>query len=98
MRASDPEVDLCERRSLAYMPWSPLFMGNLPVYGPLRQIAEQRGVTPGQIALAWLLARSPAILPIPGTSTIAHLEENLGAAALRLAPEELALLDNYPSE
>jgi aryl-alcohol dehydrogenase-like predicted oxidoreductase len=98
MRASDPEVDLCERRSLAYMPWSPLFMGDLPGEGPLRQIAEQRGATPAQIALVWLLARSPAIVPIPGTSTIAHLEENLKAAALRLSPEELELFDDYSSE
>jgi pyridoxine 4-dehydrogenase len=97
-RGSDPEVDWCEGRTLIYLPWGPLFLGELPVGGALQQLAQEREATTAQIALAWLLARSPAIVPIPGTSTIEHLEENVGAAALRLDDEELALLDAYSSE
>src|SRR5205807_189098 len=91
-RLSDPEVDVCTARGISFMPWAPLLMGDLGLVGPLARIAAARGATPAQIALAWLLARSDTMLPIPGTSSIAHLEENLRAAALRLTDEELALL------
>jgi aryl-alcohol dehydrogenase-like predicted oxidoreductase len=60
--------------------------------GRLGAAAQARGCTPAQLALAWLLARSPALLPIPGTTSVAHLEENVAAAAVRLTPEEVAAL------
>ncbi len=62
--------------------------------GPLREIADEQGVTPAQLALAWLLQRSPVLLPIPGTSTVAHLEDNVGAALIKLAPDQVRQLDN----
>jgi pyridoxine 4-dehydrogenase len=96
-RASDPEVDLCERRGLAYLPWGPLFLGEVPAGGPLQEIAARRGTTAAQVAIAWLLARSPAMLPIPGTSMIEHLEANVRAASLRLDDDERALLDRHSS-
>jgi pyridoxine 4-dehydrogenase len=89
-RDSDPMVDLCERDGLAFIPWFPLGAGDVP--GDLERVADARGATPFQVALAWLLGRSPAILPIPGTSSVDHLEENVAAAALQLEAEELAAL------
>jgi pyridoxine 4-dehydrogenase len=87
-RDSDPMVDLCERDGLAFIPWFPLGAGDVP--SVLERVADAHGATPFQIALAWLLHRSPAMLPIPGTSSVQHLEENVAAAALRLTDEELA--------
>ena len=69
------------------------FTRNLALADQIRQRAQEKGCTPAQLALAWLLARSPALLPIPGTTSVAHLEENVAAAALRLSDEELADLD-----
>jgi pyridoxine 4-dehydrogenase len=91
-RGSDPVVDRCERDGLAFIPWFPLAAGNVDRDGALRRIAAAHGASEFQVALAWLLARSPAMLPIPGTSSIEHLEENLAAAALRLSEEEAAEL------
>jgi aryl-alcohol dehydrogenase-like predicted oxidoreductase len=92
-RSSEPVLEACERAGLAFVPWYPLGAGDLPArrarFGP---VAERHGATPAQIALAWLLRRSPAMLPIPGTSSLAHLEENVAAAALELTPEDLAEL------
>jgi aryl-alcohol dehydrogenase-like predicted oxidoreductase len=89
-RTSERVLELCERRGLAFLPWHPLEVGRLAqAGGPLDGAAAERGVTPGQMALAWLLARSPAMLPIPGTSSVAHLEENVAAAAIRLTPQEV---------
>jgi pyridoxine 4-dehydrogenase len=96
-RLSDPEVDVCEQRGIAYMPWAPILMGDLARVAALEQIAAAHGATAAQVALAWLLARSPAMLPIPGTARVEHLEENLGAAQLCLSDEELALLSESPS-
>jgi len=62
--------------------------------GPLRRIAGEHAVAPAQLALAWLLQRSPVLLPIPGTSTVAHLEENVGAALIKLSPDQIQQLDN----
>jgi pyridoxine 4-dehydrogenase len=90
-RDSDPMVDMCERDGLAFIPWFPLGAGS-PPDGTLDRIAEAHDASPFQVALAWLLARSPAMLPIPGTSSVAHLEENVAAAALRLERDEVALL------
>ena len=61
--------------------------------GPLQRIAEERATTPAQLALAWLLQRSPVVLPIPGTSTVAHLEEDVGAALIELSPDQIRQLD-----
>lgn len=94
-RNCEPEVEKCEQGGIAFIPYRPLAGGALTQRdGDLSRIAEARGATPAQVALAWLLQRSPSMLPIPGTSTIVHLEENVAAAALRLSGEELALLDS----
>jgi pyridoxine 4-dehydrogenase len=86
-REWDNVVDYCERNGIAFIPWFPLGAGR--VAGRLlERIAKARQVKPIQIALAWLLKRSPAILPIPGTSSIAHLEENIYAASLKLSESE----------
>lgn len=81
-RTDDAIVDLCERQDMAFLPWAPLGSGRLA------SAAKRHGATPAQIALAWLLARSPAILPIPGTSSIAHLEENMAATTIHLDERE----------
>jgi aryl-alcohol dehydrogenase-like predicted oxidoreductase len=86
-REWDNVVDYCERNGIAFIPWFPLGAGR--VAGRLLEgIAKARKVKPIQIALAWLLKRSPIMLPIPGTSSIAHLEENVEAASLRLSEKE----------
>jgi len=83
-------LELCEKHGIAYMPFSPLGVGaHAKPTAPIAAAAERRGVTPAQIALAWLLARSPVMLPIPGTSRPAHLEENWAARAIRLTPDEV---------
>jgi aryl-alcohol dehydrogenase-like predicted oxidoreductase len=80
----------CEAHGSGFMPYRPLEGGKLAdPGGPVAAAAERHGATPGQVALAWLLARSPAILPIPGTTSVAHLEENVAAASLRLDDEEI---------
>jgi pyridoxine 4-dehydrogenase len=91
-RDSDPVVDRCERDGLAFIPWFPLAAGNVDRDAAIRRVAASHGATEFQVALAWLLARSPAMLPIPGTSSVEHLEENVAAAALRLSDEEVAEL------
>jgi pyridoxine 4-dehydrogenase len=91
-RKWDGMVDYCAREGLAFIPWFPLSAGRLDDTGPLMQIAQRRGATVHQVALAWLLARSPAMLVIPGTSSVAHLEQNVAAAELRLSPDDLAQL------
>jgi aryl-alcohol dehydrogenase-like predicted oxidoreductase len=89
-REWDGEVDYCQRESIAFIPWFPLQVGRLAQDRAVAQVARQLGATPHQVALAWLLRRSPVMLPIPGTSKVAHLEENVGAAGLKLSPEQLA--------
>ncbi|MBD5654316.1 MAG: aldo/keto reductase [Candidatus Eremiobacteraeota bacterium] len=92
-RDSDDIVDTCERDGLAFIPYFPIDAGDLAkAEGALGAVAERRGRTPAQIALAWLLKRSPAIAPIPGTSTLEHLDENLDAASIVLSDEEFAQL------
>ena len=86
-REWDYVVDYCEHNGIAFIPWSPLGSGK--VGGTLlERIAQTHQNTPQQVALAWLLKRSPVMLPIPGTSSIKHLEENVQAASLRLTDEE----------
>ena len=85
----------CEAHGIGFMPYRPLEGGKLAEPGgPVAAAAERHGATPGQIALAWLLSRSPVILPIPGTSSIAHLEENVAAASLRLDAEEMQAISS----
>jgi pyridoxine 4-dehydrogenase len=92
-RKWDSEVDYCERDGLAFIPWFPLSAGSLPEPGALRRVAERHGATVYQIALAWLMARSPAIVVIPGTSSVAHLEENVAAAEIHLSDKDKKELD-----
>lgn len=88
-REWEAEVDYSEREDLVFLPWFPLAAGALDESGPLARVARRHGATPYQIALAWLLARSPAMLAIPGTSSVSHLEENVRAAEIQLTPEDL---------
>ena len=93
-RASHDVLDVCERDGLGFLPWFPLAAGALAKPGgAVAEIAAAHDATPSQVALAWLLVRSPVMLPIPGTGSIAHLEENVAAAALELSAEELRVLD-----
>jgi aryl-alcohol dehydrogenase-like predicted oxidoreductase len=89
-RASDAVVELCEKDGLAFIPWAPVH--DLDANPALRKLAQDRGVTPHQVGLAWLLKRSPAMVPIPGTASVAHLEENVAAAAIELTEQELSAL------
>ena len=92
-RRSDPVVDHCERHGLAFLPWAPIAAGDLAAPGGLLdRIAERHGASAGQVALAWLLRRSPAMLPIPGTSSVEHLLENLAAVLVPLDDAEVAEL------
>jgi aryl-alcohol dehydrogenase-like predicted oxidoreductase len=88
-REWEAEVDYSEREGLAFLPWFPLAAGTLDETGLLARVAGRHEATPYQIALAWLLARSPAMLVIPGTSSVPHLEENVRAAEIHLTPEDL---------
>ncbi|RXZ38230.1 aldo/keto reductase [Oxalobacteraceae bacterium CAVE-383] len=93
-RASEDVLDYCTQHGIAFIPWYPLAAGDLTAPGSLFDtIAKRHGASPGQIALAWLLKRSPMMLPIPGTSKVAHLKENMKAAAIVLTDEEFAALD-----
>ena len=89
-RGSDTLIDLCEQEQLTFLPWAP--MQDLDRNPALREVAERHRTTARQVVLAWLLARSPAVLPIPGTGTVAHLEDNLAAAGLQLSAAEVDAL------
>lgn len=92
-RQHEDVLEHCTANSIGFIPFFPLAAGRLSEPGsPLSNSARAHGVTPSQIALAWLLHRSPVVLPIPGTSKVAHLEENAGAAAIKLSEEEMAAL------
>ena len=89
-RHSEDVLETCEELGIGFIPWFPLATGDLAnPGGPLDEIARAHDATPGQVALAWLLARSRVILPIPGTSSVAHLEENVAARDLRLTDEDV---------
>jgi pyridoxine 4-dehydrogenase len=92
-RGSEDVLAACERDGLGFVPWFPLGAGDIGEHGPLAQVAERHGASPMQIALAWLLHKSPTMLPIPGTSSVEHLEENVAAAEVELSDEDLAALD-----
>jgi pyridoxine 4-dehydrogenase len=89
-RQSESLVDLCEQEQMVFLPWAPMqdLAGNRSVH----ELAERHDVQPRQLVLAWLLARSPSILPIPGTGSVAHLEDNVAAAGIRLTSAEVASL------
>ncbi|WNM31000.1 aldo/keto reductase [Streptomyces sp. Li-HN-5-11] len=91
-RESEPLLRLCEERGIAFLPWFPLGNGSLTGHPVCAEIAAAHGATPGQIALAWLLHRSPVLCPTPGTGALDHLEENLGATAVRLTDHDLTRL------
>lgn len=91
-RQWDDVLDYCEAEGIAFVPWFPLETGKLATDEKLAAIADARGVTRAQVALAWLLKRSPAMLPIPGTSSVEHLEENVAATSLELSDEEMRSL------
>ena len=93
-RGSDEVLAYCAANNIGFIPWFPLAAGELTRPGGLvDRIASAHGATAGQVALAWLLRRSPVILPIPGTLRVAHLEENVAAAGLSLTPDDIAELD-----
>ncbi|HEV7830954.1 MAG TPA: aldo/keto reductase [Pseudonocardiaceae bacterium] len=89
-RQSESLVDLCEQEQMVFLPWAPI--QNLDRNGIVREIAQRYDATPRQIVLAWLLARSPSILPIPGTGSVSHVDDNVAAAAIKLTPADVALL------
>jgi aryl-alcohol dehydrogenase-like predicted oxidoreductase len=91
-RSSEPVLQACERMGLAFLPWYPLGSGNVLSNARVKKISENTKATPAQVALAWLLAKSPVMLPIPGTASTQHLEENVKAASLVLSAQDLALL------
>ena len=93
-RASEHVLEHCERLGIGFIPWYPLAAGSLARPGSvLDAVARRHGASGGQIALAWLLRRSPVMLPIPGTASMEHLEQNMGAASIRLSDEDFAAIE-----
>jgi aryl-alcohol dehydrogenase-like predicted oxidoreductase len=93
-RKAEDVLAYCEEQGIGFIPWFPLAAGDLAKPGgPVAEAAERHGATAGQVALAWLLHRSPVMLPIPGTGSVEHLEENVAAAELELTEEELAAIE-----
>lgn len=93
-RVSDPLVAYCEQQKMGFIPWFPLAQGELSAgTGPIARLARRAGVTPSQLALAWLLARSPVVIPIPGTASLAHLQENCAAADISLSVGDIAAIE-----
>jgi aryl-alcohol dehydrogenase-like predicted oxidoreductase len=93
-RTSEDVLDYCTRKGIGFIPWFPLAAGDLAKSGSLLDtLAKKYKATPSQLALAWVLKRSPVMLPIPGTSQVAHLEENVAAANIQLSDEDFASLD-----
>ncbi|GAC1325743.1 MAG: aldo/keto reductase [Thermoleophilaceae bacterium] len=94
-RAAEDVLEACERDGIAFIPWFPLSTGKLAREGsPLEAFAQSHGASPSQLALAWLLHRSAAMLPIPGTASVAHLEENVAAAQIELSEQEIGELES----
>ena len=89
-RQSESLVDLCEQEQLVFLPWAPI--QDMEGREAVTRVAQRHGATPHQVVLAWLLARSPSILPIPGTGSVPHLEDNVGAASVELSREEVSEL------
>ena len=92
-RSSEDVLDYCEAEGIGFIPWYPLGSGDLLTSGSLGDVAKMHDATPAQIALAWLLHKSPVMLPIPGTSSIDHFEENLGAGSIELSAEEMSRIE-----
>ena len=93
-RGSEDVLDYCEQHGIGFIPWAPLASGNLAKPGSLLdRVAKAHGASPSQIALAWVLKRSKVMLPIPGTSKVSHLEDNVAAAGIHLSDEDFAALD-----
>jgi len=93
-RGAEPVLEYCEREGIAFIPWFPLFAGDLAKpRGPVARVAKRLHATPSQVALAWLLQRSPVMLPIPGTSSVRHLDENVAAALLELGDQDFQELE-----
>jgi aryl-alcohol dehydrogenase-like predicted oxidoreductase len=93
-RGSEDVLDRCEELGIGFIPWFPIATGKLAVEGgPLDEIAKEHGSSPAQLALAWLLHRSPVMLPIPGTSKVAHVEQNIAAAEIELSAAEVERLE-----
>jgi pyridoxine 4-dehydrogenase len=89
-RSSEEVLAACEKEGIAFLPWYPLAAGShVSAGGALARVAHRHRATPVQVAIAWLLARSPVMVPIPGTASVAHLEENAAAARIRLSTEDL---------
>jgi aryl-alcohol dehydrogenase-like predicted oxidoreductase len=98
-RDAEELLDHCEQHGIGFIPWFPLATGKLAdAGGPLAKLAQETGASPAQLALAWLLKRSPVMLPIPGTSSVAHLEDNLAAAQLELSDEQFESLSRAADE
>jgi aryl-alcohol dehydrogenase-like predicted oxidoreductase len=94
-RGSEDVLEYCEKENMGFIPWFPLAAGRVSGRSsPIGQVAAKLKATPSQLALAWLLARSPVMLPIPGTSSVAHLEENLAAVGLKIDASEMQELDS----
>ncbi len=92
-RKSEDVLDYCEAQGIGFIPWFPIASGELAKPGgPVDSVARTTGATPSQVALAWLLRRSPVMLPIPGTKTVEHVEENCAAATVDLSDEQVASL------
>ena len=91
-RRSEDVLKSCERLGIAFLPWFPLGAGSAVRSSRLKQIAQKHGATPAQVAIAWLLQKSPVMLPIPGTGSLEHLEENVAAARLTLSEEDMGQL------
>ena len=93
-RDAEPLLDHCTEHGIGFIPWFPLATGELsPTTARSPRAAQQHDATPAQLALAWLLQRSPVMLPIPGTSSVDHLEKNTAAASIELTDEEFAALE-----
>jgi pyridoxine 4-dehydrogenase len=92
-RGSEEVLQHCEKLGIAFLPWYPLSAGAALKISRVKKLAEKLRATPAQVTLAWLLAKSPVMLPIPGTGKVAHLEENVAAAKLKLSKQDLAALD-----
>lgn len=96
-REHEPVLDACERAGIAFLPWRPVAAGTSGTTAHIAAVAAELGATATQVALAWLLARSPVMLPIPGTADLAHLEHNVAAQHLRLTPAQYGRLDHLPA-
>jgi len=92
-RSSEDVLSYCEKAGIAFLPWYPLGSGSALRVSRVKKVAQKLNATPAQVAIAWLLAKSPVMLPIPGTGKISHLEENMAAARIKLSKEDLAALD-----